>query len=62
MKEVTKEEFYGAIGKLNCIPDPQGKYPYTSVYKTPDGKEVGRVVKTLENGQYPPKSTYFLPA
>ena len=61
MKQVTKEDFFKVIGPINCVPCPEGKYPYTAIYKTPEGKEVGRKVETLVDGKYPPVKTYFLP-
>lgn len=39
--QVTKEEFYKAVGPVNCHPQPVGKYPYTSQFKTPSGIVVG---------------------
>jgi len=41
-REVTKDEFYAAMNQ-NVHPTPVGKYPYTSIFKTPDGREVGRI-------------------
>lgn len=43
MTEVSKDDFYEAIGKLNVHPQIVGKYPYTSIFKDPGGVEHGRI-------------------
>lgn len=42
MKEVTKEEFFHTVGQLNVHPAPVGKWPYTSEWKSPSGRIVGK--------------------
>ena len=44
MKEVTKQEFYKIISKLNVHPVPKGKYPYTTHFITVFNEEKGRIV------------------
>lgn len=61
LKEVSKEEFFATIGPRNVHPEIVGnKYPYTSVYRSPDRVVHGKVTETLVNGKYPPKFTYFI--
>ena len=61
MQEVTKEEFYKVIGKLNVHPYPVGNYPYTSIFKTPEGYERGRAVDYYPEGEALTKTRYYLP-
>jgi hypothetical protein len=61
VKEVTKEEFYKAIGPRDCHPHIEGPYPYTSIYYTPSRVEVGRIVDAMLEGGGMPVSSYFLP-
>lgn len=61
-KQVTREEFFAAIGPQNVHPCPVGPYPYTSVFKTPAGHERGRIVETMQEGKAHPSAAYFLPA
>jgi hypothetical protein len=49
MKQVSQNEFYAAIGKLDCHPMPSGRYPYTSEFKTKDGRLVGKSVSYYTN-------------
>lgn len=62
MTPTTKDEFFKRIneGKLNVHPDPQGSYPYTTIWKFLDydkrgqvfGKSVGRIENGLEVQDY----------
>jgi hypothetical protein len=52
---VTSEEFFKVIGPLDVHPEIIGKYPYTSIFKSRQGIEVGRIVDDCDG-----KSTYFL--
>ena len=62
MREVTKDEFYRAIGNGDIVSRvAQGKYPYTSIFETRYGqREVGRVVPTSAAGEYPVVEKYLL--
>lgn len=44
LTEVTKEEFFAAIGPQDCHPRIEGRWPYTSIFEKPDRREVGRIV------------------
>lgn len=61
MREVTKDEFFADIGKRNVHPTPTGDWPYTSIFKTPEGHERGRIVDYLPEGQALTASRYYLP-
>lgn len=63
-REVTKDEFYKAIGPLDVHPRIQGPYPYTSVFLTPQRHEVGRIVSAYEKGRSAglTQDSYFLNA
>ena len=41
-KQVTKKVFFESVGRRNVHPTPEGAYPYTTLWKTPDGHEVGK--------------------
>lgn len=61
MKEVTKENFFKIIGPLDVVVDVQGKYPYTTLFKSRRGTEVGKIVGSYPPGKrYPVLETYFL--
>jgi hypothetical protein len=59
--EVTKDEFYRGIGQQNVHPDPQGKWPYTSLFMTPNREVRGKVVGFLPVGSALAQYRYFLP-
>lgn len=66
MRQVDKTEFWCAVGPQDCHPKIMGKYPYTSLFLTPDGTLVGKIVNTEtrnEDGKvmYPAASEYLLP-
>ncbi len=61
MEEVTKEEFYRVIRELNALPEPTGRYPYTYIFKTPEGIERGRAVGHILEGKGLVESRYYLP-
>lgn len=42
-RQVTRCEFFAMIGPQNVHPQIMGPYPYTSIFKTPNGLEVGRI-------------------
>ena len=45
MRQVSKEEFFLAIGQGNVHPEQVGQYPYTSVFRNQANREeVGRIV------------------
>ena len=59
MKEVTREEFFKAIGWLDVHPhiQPPEKYPFTELWKTRFGRVKGKTVGR-ENKM---ESRYYLP-
>ena len=61
MKEVTRKEFFEAIGKLDVHPHPEGKWPYTSYFKTPSGQVRGAIEDHLPEDSGLTKSRYHLP-
>ena len=62
LQQVTEEQFYGIIYSqgFNVHPTPEGKWPYTSIFNFPSGKEFGRHMEELTDGHHPVKSTYFI--
>lgn len=57
MRQVTQQEFYATIGPQNCHPHIlPGRYPYTSEFRTPSGRVIGKAV-----GQLDGSDQYFLP-
>ena len=51
MRQVTKDQFYAAVGPLNVHPSIQpGSWPYTSLWKLQSGDQrtVGKTVGRLE--------------
>lgn len=60
MREVTESEFWAEVKQRDCCPRPVGRWPYTSVFLTPDMVEVGRIVETLVADAYPIDQQYFL--
>jgi hypothetical protein len=60
-REVTKDEFFNAIGPKNVHPTPEGKYPYTSVFYDPNRREHGRIVGELKDGTHTVVNRYYLP-
>jgi len=59
-KEVTESEYWKVIRELHVHPHVVGAYPYSVVFKTESGKEVGKIVETREGNKWPPKRTYYL--
>jgi hypothetical protein len=57
-KEVSKERFFDAIGRLDVHPTPQGSWPYLSEWKTPSGQIRG-YSKASKHGTE--KTKFFLP-
>ena len=55
MVEVTKEEFYRAIGPLNATPTPVGTYPYTNEFRLFYSRRlVGKIVPSeVDPKKYP---------
>jgi hypothetical protein len=62
----NKGEFFEAIysGRLNVHPNPEGTYPYTSVWKYLDygkyGQVFGKSVGILGEGKSLPITEYYL--
>jgi hypothetical protein len=51
-KEVTKAEFFRVIGTMDVHPSIQsGKYPYTSIWQTPQRSAIGKSVGSMEGGR-----------
>lgn len=51
MNRVSKEEFFRVIGPLNVHPSIRPtKFPYTSDWKTPQGKLYGTSIDHVESG------------
>lgn len=63
-RQVTKEEFYAAIGHLDVNPSIlPGPYPYTSEFKMRHSRAVvGIKVGYRPEGRALPVSAYYLPA
>lgn len=61
-KEVTKDEFYKAIGNQDVHPTIiNSRWPYTSHFKTRAGRIVGAIESYLPEGSGLEKSRYLLP-
>jgi hypothetical protein len=61
MREVSKEEFYKAIGPQNVHPRVIGPHPYTSSFVTPNGTERGRAVDFMPRVNGKLQTKYLLP-
>jgi hypothetical protein len=62
MREVTKDEFFAAIGNQNVHPSVQGDWPYTSRFlNRQTGREAGRIEEFLPPGKFRPARRYLLP-
>ena len=61
-REVSKDEFHAAIGGQNVHPQIVGKWPYTSLFKTPYGEVWGKIVGYLPEGSALSKNRYYLQA
>jgi hypothetical protein len=61
-REVTQEEFFQKINKLDVHPYPKGKENYVSVWKTKSERVVGISYNETSNDRtiYPIKSKYFI--
>ncbi len=55
-KEVSKTEFFHAIGPKDVTPVPTGAWPYLSLFKD----KLGNVHGKIQAGD--PNNTYYLPA
>lgn len=60
-REVTKEEFYTAIGGLDVTPYPTGVWPYMSLWKTRNGSVYGKAEGYLKEGSALESTRYWLP-
>ena len=63
MIEVTKEQFYDAIGELNVALQATGKYPYITEFRLKDGTLLGKVINDYTGGilnNYPIVSRYMI--
>lgn len=61
MIEVSRETFYQVIGPQKVNPYPEGKYPYTSFFKTPSGIVRGKAVDYFPEESALPETRYYLP-
>jgi len=58
--EVSRDLFYRIIGQQEVRPHVQpGKWPYTTIFRTPDNQDRGMTVDRDMGGQT--VSTYWLP-
>ena len=63
MERVSKGEFYKIIGPLDVVLTTVGNYPYTTIFKLRNGKEVGRSVSEFTTEyRWPVVSSYYLTA
>lgn len=64
MKEVSKTEFYKAIGPLVSLQVSyvDNKWPYTSVFTTGFGSLRGKIVGYLPEGSALEQKRYYLPS
>lgn len=61
-REVSMDEFYRVIGPLNVVPFfVNNKWPYTSVFVTPDRQARGKIVGYLPEGSALLSKKYYLP-
>ena len=60
-REVSEAEFYRVIGPQNVHPSPQGKWPYTSLFQTPNREVRGKTVGYLPEGSGLEETQYLLP-
>lgn len=63
MKEIDKKAFWDGIynGHLNVHPTPTGNFPYMSIFKSPAGREYGRIVSGYEYAKNPLPDRFFVP-
>ena len=61
MREVSKEEFFKVIGPKNVHPTILGNWPYTSDFRSPDGKSHGRIENRMKPNSGLTEAHYFLP-
>lgn len=43
-REISRQEFFATVGKMDVTPYPHGRPPYTSNWKLRSGEIVGKVV------------------
>lgn len=60
-REVTKEEFFKAIGPLDVHPKPLGDYPYLSEFRTRAGFPRGWIKDGVKYGKPNYGNRYYLP-
>lgn len=60
MRQVTKDEFYAAVGPHNVHPRIVEPWPYTSIFEFPNRREFGRIVPT--NGHDTERDYYLVRA
>lgn len=58
---VDQATFFGAMGPLDVTPRPRGPWPYTTLWQTPRGETLGKVVEQMPEGAGQPLVTYWLP-
>jgi len=61
MRQVSKDEFFKRVGGLNCHPQIQGNWPYTSLWKMIGYQDTGKVIgKSVCMGDAIGRVEYFL--
>lgn len=60
-RDVSMDEFFSVIGPMDVHPYPQGKWPYTSLFKTRSGFVVGKAEDFLPEGSGLTETRYWLP-
>ena len=65
-REVSRQEFYDAMGPQNVTPCPRGNWPYSSDFRDPMGETHGKKISIMvmeysleENGKV--NTRYYLP-
>jgi hypothetical protein len=59
LREVTREEFYEAVGPHDLVTRLEGNWPYTVLFEFRNRVGFGRITAELDGG-FPPARSYFL--
>ena len=63
LKQVTKSEFYAAVGSLDIQVEVRGQYhddDYGTNFKLKNGRVVGKTVAIGQSPNYKPDNNYYL--
>ena len=66
-REITQEEFFNTVGKLDVHPTPTGTWPYLSVWKHRCGRIAGWSKSSSDyskknlDEKHRPRSRYYVP-